>query len=171
MFHSLRGYDSHLLMEFAGKMNKDRKLSIIPNHSEKYLSFSVGNLRFIDSLQFLNEPLEALVANLTKENAAKFESLASHFPNREEFKLLIRKGVYPYDFASSPAVFSKTSLPHKCAFYNKLSDSDISDDDNEHAENMWNVFQMNNFGQYYDIYLKTDVILLTDVFENFRKMV
>ena len=170
MFHNLRGYDSHLLMESAGKMCKGRKLSVIPNHSEKYLSFSVGNLRFIDSLQFLNESLENLVENLSKDNAAMFESLASHFPNKEEFKLLLRKGVYPYDFASSPAVFSQTSLPHKCAFYNKLSDSDISNEDYEHAENVWNVFQMNNFGQYHDLYLKTDVILLTDVFENFRKM-
>ena len=170
VFHNLRGYDSHLLMESAGKMCKDRKLSVIPNHSEKYLSFSVGNLRFIDSLQFLNESLETLVANLSKENAAKFESLASHFPNEEEFKLLLRKGVYPYDFASSPAVFNQTSLPPKCAFYNKLSDTNISDEDYEHAETVWNVFQMNNFGQYHDLYLKTDVILLRDVFENFRKM-
>ena len=156
VFHNLRGYDSHLLMESAGKMCKDRKLSVIPNHSEKYLSFSVGNLRFIDSLQFLNESLETLVANLSKENAAKFESLASHFPNEEEFKLLLRKGVYPYDFASSPAVFNQTSLPPKCAFYNKLSDTNISDEDYEHAETVWNVFQMNNFRKMCQTYYQLD---------------
>ena len=116
VFHNLRGYDSHLLMESAVKICKDRKLSVIPNHSEKYLPFYVGNLKFIDSLQFLNESLETSVANLSKENAANF---AHHFPNKEEFKLLLRTDVYPYDLASSPAVFSKTSLSHKCAFYNK----------------------------------------------------
>ena len=170
IFHNLRGYDSHLLMESAGKMCKGKKLSVIPNHSEKYLSFSVGNLRFIDSLQFLNESLEKLVTNLSTEDASKFETLASHFPNKTEFDILLRKGVYPYDFASSPAIFNQTSLPHKCKFYNKLSDSDISDEDYEHAQIVWKTFQMTNFGQYHDLYLKTDVILLTDVFENFRKM-
>ena len=50
IFHNLRGYDSHLLMESAGKMCKGKKLSVIPSHSKKYLSFSVGNLRFIDYL-------------------------------------------------------------------------------------------------------------------------
>ena len=170
VFHNLRGYDSHLLMESAGKMCKDKKLSVIPNHSEKYLSFSVGNLRFINSLQFLNDSLEKLVTNLSTEDASKFETLASHFPNKTEFDILLRKGVYPYDFASSPAIFNQTSLPHKCKFYNKLSDSDISHEDYEHAKLVWKTFQMTNFGQYHDLYLKTDVILLTDVFENFRKM-
>lgn len=113
VFHNLRGYDSHLLMESAGKMCKGKKLTVIPNHSEKYLSFSVGNLRFIDSLQFLNESLEKLVTNLSKEDASKFEVLASHFPDEDQFQLLLRKGVYPYDFVSSSAIFNETSLPPK----------------------------------------------------------
>ena len=170
VFHNLRGYDSHLLMESAGKMCKGKKLTVIPNHSEKYLSFSVGNLRFIDSLQFLNESLEKLVTNLSKEDASKFEVLASHFPDEDQFQLLLRKGVYPYDFVSLSAIFNETSLPPKYEFYNKLSDTDISDTDYEHAQTVWNTFQMTDFGQYHDLYLKTDVILLADVFENFRKM-
>jgi len=55
VFHNLRGYDMHLLMESAGKF-KTKSLSCIPDNMEKYISFSLGNLRFIDSLQFLNAP-------------------------------------------------------------------------------------------------------------------
>ena len=153
-------------MESAGQMSKSRKLTVIPNHSEKYLSFSVGNLRFIDSA-FLNESLEKLVTNLSKEDASNFESLASHFPDKDEFDLLLQKSVYPNNFVSSPAIFN---LPPKNEFYNKLSDTEISDADYEHAQTAWKIFQMADFGQYDDLYLKTDVILLTDVFENFRKM-
>ena len=76
VFHNIRGYDSHLLMESAGKMCKGKKLSHISNHSEKYLSFLVGNLRLIDSLQFLNESLETLVTNLSSEDASKFVTLS-----------------------------------------------------------------------------------------------
>ena len=153
-----------------GKWAKGKKLSVIPNHSEKYLSFSVGNLRFIDSLQFLNESLEKLVGNLSKEGVSKFETLASHFPDKEHFDMLLRKGVYPYDFVSSPEIFNKTCLPPKCEFYNKLSDTEVSEADYQHAQNVWKTFSMSDFGQYHDLYLKTDVILLTDVFENFRNM-
>ena len=135
-------------MESAGKMCKSKKLRVIPNHSEKYLPFSVCILRFIDSLQFLNESLEKLVTNLLTEDASKFETLASHFPNKTEFDILLIKGVYPYDFASSSAVFIQTSLPHKCEFYNKLSESNISDEDYEHANIVWQTFQMTNFGQF-----------------------
>ena len=134
IFHNIRGYDSHLLMESSGKMCKGKKLRVIPNHSEKYLSFSVGDLRFIDSLQFLNELLETLVGNLSKEGISKFETLASHFPDKEHFDILLRKGVYPYDFVSSPEIFNKTSLPPKCEFYNKLSDTEILEADYEYAQ-------------------------------------
>ena len=104
------------------------------------------------------------------EDASKFEVLASHYPDKDQFQLLLRKGVYPYDFVSSSAIFNETSLPPKYELYNKLSDTDVSDTDYEHAQTVWNMFQMTDFGQYHDLYLKTDVILLADVFENFRKM-
>ena len=146
VFHNLIGYDSHLLMESAGKMCKRRKLTVIPKHSEKYLSFSVGNLRFIDSLQFLNESFEKLVTNLSKEDASKFESLASHFPDKDEFGLLLRKGVYSCGFVSSPTIFNEASQPPENEFYNKLCDTEISDADYEHAQTMWRTFQMTDFG-------------------------
>ncbi|XP_069109117.1 uncharacterized protein [Argopecten irradians] len=169
IFHNLRGYDMHLLMESAGKF-KSKPLSCIPNNMEKYMSFSLGNLRFIDSLQFLNASLDTLVSNLTVDGMGKFSNLSKHFPDEQHLELLLRKGVYPYDYATSPEKFDEKTLPGKDKFYNKLAESDLSDTDYKHAQSVWQTFDMTCFGEYHDLYLKTDVLLLADVFENFRSI-
>ncbi|KFM69574.1 hypothetical protein X975_03200, partial [Stegodyphus mimosarum] len=66
VFHNLRGYDAYLIMQGFGKI-KGKTMTCMPNNSKKSISFSLGNLRFIDSLQFLNASLENLVANLEKD--------------------------------------------------------------------------------------------------------
>ena len=84
-------------------------------------------------------------------------------------ELLTRKGVYPYDYVSSIERFSETQLPPKSEFYSRLND-DISDADYQHALNVWNTFQCQTIRDYNDLYLKSDVLLLADVFESFRKI-
>ena len=64
--------------------------------------------------------------------------------------------------------FEETILPPKKDFYNKLNLADISDYDYEHAKKVWDIFEIENMGEYYDLYLQTDTLLLSDVFENFR---
>ena len=64
--------------------------------------------------------------------------------------------------------FKETQLPFKEAFYSKLSMSDISNKDYEHAQRVWKGFDMKNLGEYHDLYLKTDVLLLSNVFESLR---
>ena len=80
--------------------------------------------------------------------------------------LLKRKDVYPYDYVDSPARLEETCLPPKSSFFSRLTDTDISD--YAHAQNVWTTFQMNTLGDYHDLYLKCDVLLLADVFEQFR---
>ena len=123
-----------------------------------------NNLTFIDSFQFMSSSLDKLVSNLPKD-AFKYTS--------EQFKhnrlnLMIRKGVYPYDFMDSFNKFSE-KLPSKEEFYSQLNDQHISEEDYQHAKNVWDVFNLKNMGQYHDLYLKSDILLLADVFENFRK--
>ena len=88
---------------------------------------------------------------------------------KENTSLLTKKGVYPYDYVSSIDKLKETKLPSKDEFYSKLRDEEISEEDFQHAHNVWNTFNCQTFQDYHDLYLKSDVLLLADVFENFRK--
>ena len=85
-----------------------------------------------------------------------------------KFVLLLRKGVYPYEYMDSWERFDETSLPNKKAFYSELNLEDITDKDYEHAQKVWKVFGIKNLGEYHDLYVQSDTLLLADVFENFR---
>jgi len=80
-----------------------------------------------------------------------------------------KKGVYPYDYMDSFSRFNETELTSRKDFYSILNDTDISEDDYKHAQEVWDAFEIQNLGDYHDLYLKTDVLLLADVFENFQE--
>ena len=168
ILHNLRGYDSHLIMQGLGKI-KNKKINCIPNNIEKYISFSIGNLDFIDSLQFMNASLEKLVSNLAKDGDGKF-TILKKYVETDKVPLLLRKGVYPYDYMDSAKKFQDPRLPPKEGFYSKLTKEHISEEDYQHAQNVFTTFQCHNLGEYHDLYLKSDVLLLADVFENFREV-
>ena len=88
--------------------------------------------------------------------------------DRNKFALLLRKGVYPYEYMDSWEKFNETSIPPKEAYYSKLNEEDISDSDYAHAQKVWDVFEIKNQGENHDLYLLSDTLLLSDVFENFR---
>ena len=178
IFHNLRGYDSHFIMQEIGEIVKNNtytkkngekcqmNINAIPNNMEKYMAFMLGNhLTFIDSFQFMSSSLEKLVSNLPKETL-KYTS--QRFKG-DKFDLMIRKGVYPYDYMDSFKKFEGTVLPTKDQFYSLCNDEHISYEDYQHAKNVWKMFSMKNMGEYHDLYLQSDILLLADVFENFRK--
>ena len=82
--------------------------------------------------------------------------------------MLLKKGVYPYEEMDSWEKFDETSLSDKEAFYNKLNLEGISDEDYAHAQKVWEVFEINNCGEYHDLYVQIDTLLPSDVFEKFR---
>ena len=88
----------------------------------------------------------------------------------DKFELLSRKGIYPYDYMSGIEKFSETCLPTKEKFYSKLNDCGVSDDDYEYAQKVWKELELKKMGEYHDLYLKSDVLLLADVFEEFRNV-
>ena len=92
----------------------------------------------------------------------------SYKDDLNKFVLLLRKGVYPYEYMDSWERFDETSLPDKEAFYSELNLEDITDKDYEHAQKVWEVFEIKNLGEYHDLYVQSNTLLLADVFENFR---
>ena len=166
-FHNLEGYDSHLLMQELGKY-KDLRVNCIPKNMEKYISFSLGPLRFLDSLNFMNESLARLVTNLAANGDEHFHQIKRHFPDSEQRRLMLRKGVYPYEWMDCLDKMQHTSLPTKENFYSTLTMEHISDEDYHHAQQVWKTFDMHSMQDYHDLYLKTDVLLLADCFESFR---
>ena len=90
--------------------------------------------------------------------------------NLNKFVMLLRKGVYPYEYMDSWGEFNETILPTKKAFYSNLNLEDISDEDYLHSQKVWDVFKIKDLGKYYDLYGQSDTLLLADVYENFRNM-
>ena len=95
-------------MRAIGKTKK--KINCIANNMEKYISFSLGCIDFIDSFQFMNASLEKLICNLSKEGQEKFPHMSTHFKT-DAMDLLLRKQVYPCDYFDGPEQFAETSLP------------------------------------------------------------
>ena len=162
VFHNLRGYDAHHLMQAMSLQQKE--VTCIANNMEKYITFSLGNLRFIDSLNFMQGSLDSL-ASATPNESLKITSTIS---NGSE--LLYKKGIYPYEYMDSWEKFSETRLPEKEKFYSKLNDEHITDEEYGHAQKVWETFECKTLGDYHDLYVKTDVALLADLFENFRRL-
>ena len=149
-------------------------------------------LRFIDSFRFISISLSELVDNVPGnfnsieckscsgnnrcEQCKKLiEGLIKKFPsmhqlcnsNLNKLILLLRKGFYPYEDMDRWEKFDETSLPDKKAFYSNLNLEDISDEDYGHAQKVSVVFEIRHRGEYHDLYVQSDTILLADVFENF----
>src|SRR6266581_2206567 len=164
VFHNLRGYDSHLLMQKLGRF-KDKKINVIPNNMEKYMSFSVAStteyfdkttkttktkvlheLTFIDSLQFMPSSLSNLVDNLKSCGIEKFKYAKQEFKSNTE--MMTRKGVYPYSFLESWKKFkSKVKNLTIKDFKNDLTGDDISEEDFEYFKFVCKQFNIKTLGK------------------------
>ena len=90
--------------------------------------------------------------------------------NLNKFVLLLRKGVYPYEYIDNWERFNETSLPNKESFYSNLNMENIDGIDYRHGHNVFKRFKLKNLGEYHDLYVQSDTLLLADLFENVRNM-
>ena len=107
---------------------------------------------------------------INKELIERFASTYKFCNNDlNKFVMLLRKGVYPYEYMDGWDKFNETLIPSKESFYSKLTMKNITETDYIHAINVFKTFKLNNLGDYHDLYVQSDTLLLADVFENFRK--
>jgi hypothetical protein len=195
--HNLKGYDSHFIVpalnKYGYKQDRADNISCIPSNEEKYISFSKKikvssyinkktkkeqpiffELKFIDTIAFMNSTLDKLVENVKngcktiEEQRQAFKYRSHQFPNDEKFISMIKKGIYPYEYITSYDKLLETELPTIDKFYSTLSLKGCSNSDYEIAKNVWRLHDCKNILDYHNVYLMADELLLADVFENFK---
>jgi len=178
VFHNLSGYDAHFIIKEIATAY-ERHVELLPITKENYVSFikhiqSIADerknnhikLRFINSYKFLTSSLDKLASYLSKD---KLRIMQREFCNLStEFDLLTRKGIFPYEYIDCIEKLDETELPPRDSFYSSLTGDSVSENDYAHAVNVWQRFSIRTLGEYSDLYLKTDVLLLANIFENFR---
>ena len=152
VFHNLSGYDSHFIINELGEFMRDEEcklnINVIPKNSEKYIAFYIGkHLEFVDSFSFMSSSLDKLSSNLRDED---FIYTSEYFNLNNQFQLMKKKGVYPYDYMDSFSKFNDTQLPKREDFYSLLTDEDINEDNYSHAKDVWNAFNIKKMGEYHD---------------------
>ena len=159
IFHNLRGYDSHFIMQQIGEIadkhgytnkkeeKQDLNINAIHSYMEKSMAFMLGNhLTFIDSFQFMSSSLDKLVSNLPKDDLM----YTSKVFKGKRLNLMSQKGVYPYDFMDSFEKFNQTELSNNYLFYSILNNQHITDDEYDHANKVWNTFMIKTMGEYHE---------------------
>ena len=175
IFHNISGYDSHLSIKNLGF--SEGNIDCIPNNAEKYISFTktiqVGyymkevknknkkgetthfetrpryhEIRFIDSFKFMATILEKLVNNLPKDD---FINVKRYY-KEDKLELVTREGVYPYEYMDTPEKLKETQLPARKAFYSRLNDEGITNENYVHARKIWETFKMKNLEDYDELY-------------------
>ncbi len=164
--HNLKGYDLNLFL--LDLIKSAEKIDVVPENLEKFKAVFTENYIFLDSYAFLSTGLDKLAENLRNSESEKFTRLRKEFP--ENYELLSKKGVYFYDYASSYSVFSETSLPPKEKFYSVLREEHITDDDYKRALKVFKTMNCKTLLDYMLVYVKTDTLILCDVFESFRNL-
>lgn len=174
--HNFCSYDSAFLCQ--GLSNSDivakiRRISAIPLNTEKFKTMRINCYSFLDSLAFLNNSLANLVTELKDSNhnfplLDKFSYLGKQ-PNCDK-ELLVRKSVYPYDWSTSIEKLTRVKeFPPKEAFFNVLTETNISDLDYEHGMKMYSAFECRDFLDYCEVYCLLDVFLLAETVCAFRQ--
>lgn len=179
VFHNLSNYDAHFIIKSLAN-NIPGSISTIPCNDQRYISFTLTvpsqyindykrgiKLRFIDSFRFMSSSLDELSSFLPFDEKKILRSECKNY-SEDQVQMLQRKGVFCYDYINSWQKLNETSLPSKKAFHSELKECDISDKDYEFAQSVWSKFNIKTLGEYSNLYMKTDILLLADVFENFR---
>ena len=182
LFHNGAKFDFRLIIEYLASKCTHSSISCIAHSMETFLTFSITNfngtginLRFIDSYKHLTYPVDSLVNYLLNKDTniqsikTKFSSLFQHF-NDKAVKLL-RKGIFPNDYMDKDwgNELKEKKLPDIKYFHSSLDNTKCLTDDYNYAQETYDYLECEEIIDYNDLYVKTDVLLLGDVFIAYRK--
>ena len=160
--HNAHNFDNSFLIKALNNI-ENVSFSALPRNSNKFMSLKIENFIFKDSFLSLNKSLDYLTKTIYDEDSI---SLKHEFG--ENYKLLTKKGIYPYDYFDNKEKYNETKIPDHANFKNKLNnDKNISNKEYKHAHNVFKIFKCKNLLDYSILYLKIDVCHLADVFQKF----
>ena len=167
IFHNFSNYDSHMFFKKLVDKKKDKvDFDIIPKTNEEYISVTYGCIRFTDSYRFLSSGLDSLVKNLVEDD---FKILKKEFPDKWQY--LNKKLAYPYEYFNSIDDYKKpVHNLKKEDFFSKLKNKCPDDEEIQRTKEIIEIFNIKDGKELTELYLKSDVILLADVFEKFIKI-
>ena len=171
--HNFTGYDSHILMSALAESSlfKDQ-MDAIPLNSEKFKMLRLGNLTLLDSTAFLPASLDKLVENLVVSGhdfpiTEQWLSAAKGEAYRKKKDLVMRKGVYPYEYMTSMDKLTE-GLPPREAFYSRLAGKHVSEADYAHVQQVWETFQLSNLRDLTELYVLSDTYQLAEAVIDLR---
>ena len=166
-FPNFINYDCHMFFKRLVDSKKDKvKFKIFPKTNEQYILVKYGCIRFIDSYRFLSESLDKLVENLDEDN---FEILKKKFADK--WQLLNKKLAYPYEYFNSIEDYQKpVDNLKKEDFFSKLKNNYPDDEEIERTKQIIKLFDIRSGKELTKLCLKSDIILLADVFEKSFKV-
>ena len=186
--HNNTGFDLAFIIQAIGKRNAAerhleedmksiRSLNAIPLNTQRFKVLIINKCTLLDSLSFLNDSLEKLVTTLVASNHP-FPILRQWLTDEEKLGLLLRKGVFPYQFVDSfeKVTAAREALPPIEEFYSDLSGKTVSEEDYTTAKTVWSNFGCSSLTDYTKIYVRSDTYLLAEallelrnnIFEEFK---
>ena len=161
--HNSQNFDQSFLIRALQNLDNRIPFSCLPRNSNKFISIQIGPFIFKDSYLFLNKSLDYLTGTIDDNDRISLK----HEFGEENYMLLTKKGIYPYDYFDSKTKYDELQLPEKQKFFNKLNNKNISNEDYKHALNVFKTFKCKDLLDYSILYLKTDICHLSDVFQKF----
>ena len=153
IFHNGKGYDFHFLIESLAKFTDVSEIDVIANTTEKFTRIKTPNFVFHDSLNHLSTSLDELAKNLRDKGEEYFPLIKAEFPKRSQFKAALTKGIYCYNYMTDFSKFDER-IPDAEAFYNDLTDEELSDTEYARLEYMCRLYKIATLGDLHDHYLK-----------------
>ena len=166
--HGLSKFDGRLIMSAVGKYGH-RNITVLPQSVDTYIAIMIGKCRYLDSQRFLNAPLDALIESATSESGPQAFRYLSRYVQNDHLELFMRPQPFCYEFLDGPDKLTASELPPKSAFFDSISETDISDREYAHVQAIWHAVGMRTLRNYVETHLLTNVLLLADVLSIFRK--